>query len=96
MNVDDLWEGEMIDVEVAGQQVVLINLDGEVLAYQNRCPHQGWPLHRGILEDEELTCANHMWVFDVSTGKGINPGNCSLVSYPCKVDENGDILVSVE
>lgn len=94
-HLDDLWEGEMEAVEVEGKPVVLINIDGEVWAYQNRCPHQAWPLDDGDLEDEKLTCANHLWEFDVTTGKGINPANCSLVGYQCKVDEDGAIWVCV-
>lgn len=94
-HLDDLWEGEMEAVEVEGKPVVLINIDGEVWAYQNRCPHQAWPLDDGDLEDEKLTCANHLWEFDVTTGKGINPANCSLVGYQCKVDDDGAIWVCV-
>ncbi|MEN0137030.1 MAG: Rieske 2Fe-2S domain-containing protein [Rhodococcus sp. (in: high G+C Gram-positive bacteria)] len=94
-HLDDLWEGEMEAVEVEGKPVLLINLDGEVLAYQNRCPHQEWPLNDGDLEDKKLTCAQHLWEFDVTTGKGINPSTCSLNGYRCKVEDNGDILVCV-
>jgi toluene monooxygenase system ferredoxin subunit len=97
MHIDELRAGDMKGHEVAGHQVLLINLDGRVLAYQDRCPHQGWPLHRGLLEGEELTCINHLWTFDVPTGQGINnPANCSLVQYPCKVNEDGTVLVSVD
>lgn len=96
-NVDLLCDGEMQGHEVAGHPVLLINLDGEVLAYRDRCPHQGWPLHRGVLEEEALTCANHLWVFNVSTGQGVNtPVDCFMVRYPCTVDEDGTILVSLE
>lgn len=94
-HVDDLWEGEMESVEVEGKPVLLVNLDGTVIAYQNRCPHQDWPLNDGDLEDRKLTCAQHLWEFDVTTGKGINPSTCALVGYQCRVDDNGDILVCV-
>ena len=94
-NIDDIWEGEMEAVEVEGKSVLLINLDGEVVAYQNRCPHQDWPLNDGDLEEKKLTCAQHLWEFDVATGKGINPTNCALVSFQSKVDEDGTISVSL-
>lgn len=95
-HLDDLWEGELEAVEVEGRSVLLINLgDGEVVAYKNRCPHQEWPLSDGDLDERKLTCANHLWEFDVTTGKGINPANCSLVGYQVKVDGSGAILVCV-
>lgn len=93
MNVDDLWEGELESVEVGDTSVLLINLGEQVVAYKNRCPHQAWPLHDGDLEDTTLTCAQHLWEFDVSTGKGVNPSTCALISYPCKVDDDGTVQV---
>lgn len=94
-SLDDLWEGEMTAVEVEGRPVLLINLDGEVLAYENRCPHQVWPLDDGDLEEEKLTCAQHLWEFDVSTGKGINPPTTTLVRFDTRVDDDGNISVRV-
>lgn len=94
-SLDDLWEGEMEAVEVEGQKVLLANVDGEVFAYRNQCPHQEWPLDDGDLEEKKLTCAQHLWEFDVTTGKGVNPANCALVGYQCRVDDDGAISVSL-
>ena len=93
--IDDLWEGDMAGAEVAGQPVLLVNLDGEVRAYRNRCPHQEWALDDGDLDETTLTCVRHLWSFDVSTGCGVNPADTRLVSYPCRVDEDGTIRVDV-
>ncbi len=94
-HLDDLWEGEMTAVEVEGKSVLLVNMDGDVFAYQNRCPHQEWPLEDGDLEGRKLTCAQHLWEFDVCTAKGINPSTSTLVGYECKVDDDGAISVRV-
>ena len=94
-HLDDLWEGEMVGVEAAGTSVLLVNVDGTVYAYRNQCPHQTWPLDDGDLDNKKLTCAQHLWEFDVSTGKGINPSTCSLATYQCKVDDEGAISVCV-
>ncbi len=93
---DDLWEGEMTAVDVQGKKVLLINNDGDVHAYQDRCPHQNWPLHNGDFSNGVLTCVQHLWQFDVTTGKGVNPSTCQLLKYPCKVDGDGHIHVCVE
>ncbi|MFJ2618303.1 Rieske 2Fe-2S domain-containing protein [Glutamicibacter sp. NPDC087344] len=94
-SLDDLWEGEMTAVEVKGKSVLLVNHDGEVLAYKNRCPHQEWALDDGDLDGNKLTCAQHLWEFDVCTAKGINPSTHSLSAYPCQVAEDGTISVDV-
>ncbi|MGH8932145.1 MAG: Rieske 2Fe-2S domain-containing protein [Egibacteraceae bacterium] len=95
LEFDELWEGDLTGVEVGATKVLLVNIDGEVRAYENRCPHQAWPLDQGDLDCGTLTCANHLWEFDALTGKGINPGDCALTSFPCKVDDDGMICVAV-
>ncbi|HWD03485.1 MAG TPA: Rieske 2Fe-2S domain-containing protein [Kribbella sp.] len=95
MQLDELWEGEMAGVEVGGEKVLLMNIDGEVRAYRNRCPHQAWALDEGDFDGETLTCSRHLWVFDARSGAGVNPDNCRLASFPCRVDEDGTIRVDV-
>src|SRR2546423_3105578 len=48
---------------------VLIVADGEdVVALDNRCPHMGFPLHRGSINDGILTCHWHHARFDLRSG----------------------------
>ena len=94
-HLDDLWEGDMIAVDVAGRSVLLVNVDGEVFAYRNRCPHQEWPLVDGDLDGRKLTCAQHLWEMDVCTGKGINPATSTMLPYHVEVDDDGAISVCV-
>jgi nitrite reductase/ring-hydroxylating ferredoxin subunit len=48
---------------------VLVVADGEdVVALDNRCPHMGFPLHRGSIEDGILTCHWHHARFDLRSG----------------------------
>ena len=49
ISLDDLWEGDMIAVTVDGEAVLLVNIDGNVRAYSNRCPHQASALDEGDL-----------------------------------------------
>ncbi len=95
MHTDDLWEGDMAPVDVQGTKVLLVNVDGEVRAYQNRCPHQAWALDEGDFDGATLTCVRHMWQFDAASGQGVNPDDCSLNGYPCEVGEDGMIRVDV-
>ncbi|MGW4524727.1 Rieske 2Fe-2S domain-containing protein [Amycolatopsis sp. NPDC004378] len=95
MQLDELWEGEMAGVEVGGEKVLLMNIDGDVRAYRNRCPHQAWALDEGDFDGETLTCSRHLWVFDARSGTGVNPDNCRLTSFPCRVDDDGTIRVDL-
>lgn len=48
--------------------VVLFFHDGRVFALDNRCPHMGFPLSRGTLQDGVLTCHWHHARFDLASG----------------------------
>jgi toluene monooxygenase system ferredoxin subunit len=86
--LDDLWEGETLDVQVGDQLILLVHLTGgEIRAYQGDCPHQRTALADGHLDGHVLTCAAHLWQFDLSTGQGVNPQGCRLDCYQVKVED---------
>jgi toluene monooxygenase system ferredoxin subunit len=94
-NCDDIWEGEMLDVELGEKEVLLVNCPGGKLrAYQSHCPHQRIPLSQGKFDGKVITCRAHLWQFDAVTGKGINPEKYQLFAYPIKV-ENNQIYISI-
>jgi toluene monooxygenase system ferredoxin subunit len=95
MELDDLWENDMAGVEVGDAKVLLVNVDGEVQAYQNSCPHQATVLDEGEFEDGTITCWRHLWQFDARTGAGVNPADSALTRYPCQIDDAGMICVDV-
>jgi toluene monooxygenase system ferredoxin subunit len=92
---DDVWIGEMLGVVVRDRAVLLVNVEGKLCAYEDRCRHKGVPLSTGRLEGGVLTCSVHGWVYDAHTGSGINPESTKLPSYPVKI-EGSDILVDVD
>ena len=51
-----------------GVAVALFAHDDKVFAVENRCPHMGFPLHRGTVKDGVLTCHWHHARFDLETG----------------------------
>ena len=89
---DDVWEGEMTGVDVGDEKVLLVNIDGDICAYDNRCPHAGTLLSEGKFENNMVICSSHLWEFDAETGKGINPSTCRLRRHPVKV-ENEVVLI---
>jgi toluene monooxygenase system ferredoxin subunit len=93
--LDDIWEGDMLPVDVDGHEVLLIRAEGDrVDAFQGTCPHQDIPLCEGTLKSGVLTCRAHLWTFDVASGQGINPAGSQLARYPVRVDGE-DVCVDV-
>jgi nitrite reductase/ring-hydroxylating ferredoxin subunit len=86
--LDDLWEGEVRGVNLGGVDVVLCNVDGELFAYEDRCPHLANPLSHGVLDHSTLRCAAHEWEFDARTGQGVNPQAARLKPFPVRIDDD--------
>jgi toluene monooxygenase system ferredoxin subunit len=84
--LDLVWRGEKAGVVVGGRPVLLVNVDGVICAYEDRCRHKGVKLSEGRLEGAVLTCAAHGWEYDARTGHGINPASAVLPRYPVKVE----------
>ena len=53
-------------VLLLGQPWVLYRVDGELVAFADRCPHRHSPLSLGQCEEGVLRCAYHGWRFDAS------------------------------
>ena len=84
---DKLQPEHPIAVKLGGKQVALFLHHGQVLACNNRCPHEGYPLVEGALDAEcVLTCHWHNWKFDLKTGVTLYGGD-SLRTYPVKVQD---------
>jgi toluene monooxygenase system ferredoxin subunit len=90
-----LWEGDVLGVDIEGDAVLLVSLaGGELRAYQGGCPHQEQPLAGGEVDGEVLTCAGHLWEFDLRSGRGINPAGCRLAAYEVRRQDDR-LLVGV-
>lgn len=95
--LDDVWEGELLEITLAGEAVLVAHLlGGEVVAYQGICPHQEFSLAEGDFDGDPpvLTCPAHHWQFDLTTGAGVNPTGCSLHKYDVRIEDE-TIMVGV-
>ncbi|MEP7098471.1 MAG: Rieske (2Fe-2S) protein [Dokdonella sp.] len=89
-----LQPGNPVAVKLAGKRVALFMHAGSILACNNRCPHEGYPLIEGALDgDCKLTCHWHNWKFDLRTGVNEYGGD-NLRIYPVKVD-NGAVWLDL-
>ena len=74
--LDDFGPGESRTVYLAGQQVALFNIDGQLYAINNRCTHARGPLSEGTITEEEngcaVTCPWHYAKFSLETGQVVD------------------------
>ncbi len=81
-------------VHVDRHTVCLFAEGDNVHAVDNRCPHMGFPLHRGTVADGILTCHWHHARFDLCTGGTFDQFADDLRRFPVEVDGD-DVLVDV-
>ena len=81
-------------VRVAGHSLALFFHDGNVHAVDNRCPHMGFPLHRGTLQDGILTCHWHHARFDLRSGETFDQFADEARVFPVEV-RDGEVWVDV-
>jgi nitrite reductase/ring-hydroxylating ferredoxin subunit len=65
---------------------------GRVFALDNRCPHMGFPLERGSVEDGILTCHWHHARFDLESGCTFDLWADDIPACPVEV-RDGDVWV---
>jgi nitrite reductase (NADH) small subunit len=86
--------GEVMEAEAAGVAICLANVEGQLSALDNLCPHRGGPLGGGWLEDRAVVCPWHSWAFSVSTGVAEPPEHAKVAVFPVRI-EGRDVLVDL-
>ena len=82
----DLAEGEVLGVLVAGKEIAVYDLDGELFATDDICTHAYARLSDGWLDRGEIECPLHAGRFEVKTGKATAPP-CTddIKTYPVRL-----------
>jgi nitrite reductase/ring-hydroxylating ferredoxin subunit len=85
-SLDELREKGRLVVSLNGHTICLLAEGDAVYAVDNRCPHMGFPLHRGTVSDGILTCHWHHARFDLCTGGTFDQFADELRRFPVEVD----------
>ncbi|MFQ5988805.1 MAG: Rieske (2Fe-2S) protein [Candidatus Methylomirabilales bacterium] len=90
----DIQAAGCLVVHVEGHTLVLIREGEKIYAVDNRCPHMGFPLHRGTVKEGILTCHWHHARFDLASGGTFDPWADDVRSFPVQV-RNGEVWVDL-
>jgi nitrite reductase/ring-hydroxylating ferredoxin subunit len=72
--------------------ILVVHDKGRVFALDNRCPHMGFPLDRGSVEDGTLTCHWHHARFDLASGCTFDLWADDVPTCPAEV-RDGEVWV---
>lgn len=87
--------GAAMEAEARGVAVCLANVEGQLSALDNWCPHRRGPLGQGWVEGRAVVCPWHSWAFDAETGLADPPEKARVAVFPVKV-EGDDVLIELE
>jgi nitrite reductase/ring-hydroxylating ferredoxin subunit len=93
-SLDEVRTKGRLVVHVERHTLCLFAEGDEVYAVDNRCPHMGFPLHRGSIADGILTCHWHHARFDLCTGGTFDQWADDLRRFPVEL-RGDDVLVDL-
>ena len=84
----ELQEQGVVTATGQGHTIAVFWHNERAYAVDNRCPHMGFPLARGICEDGVLTCYWHYARFDLDSGGAFDIWAGDVRTYPVTVRDN--------
>src|SRR5712691_9695399 len=91
-SLEELKAKGRLVVHGAHRPILVICDRGRVFALDNRCPHMGFPLERGSVEDGILTCHWHHARFDLESGCTFDLWADDVPIFPVEL-RNGEVWV---
>ncbi len=93
-NQSDLETKAYLVTKVQGKTIALFHHQDKIYAIDNRCPHMGFPLHRGSVDNCILTCHWHHARFDLNTGGTFDLWADDVRSFPVEI-RDGEIWIDL-
>jgi nitrite reductase/ring-hydroxylating ferredoxin subunit len=90
--IDELKAKGQVVVRGNHPPILVICDGGRIFALDNRCPHMGFPLERGTVEDGILTCHWHHARFDLESGCSFDLWADDVPTCPIQM-RNGQVWV---
>jgi nitrite reductase/ring-hydroxylating ferredoxin subunit len=98
---DFVYAGRLAELAAKGRLIVhgrhrpilLVYAGGRVFALDNRCPHMGFPLDRGSVEDGILTCHWHHARFELASGCTFDLWADDVPTCPVEIRAGDEIWV---
>lgn len=87
--VSEIPPGKAKAVDLEKFKVAVFNLDGEFYAVRDACPHAEYPLSKGVVRGEVVSCSSHNWQFHLKSGQCLR-GDPEIKIRTFEVEVRGD------
>ena len=82
----EVLDGGRLFIEIDGEPIVIINLQGKYYAIADVCSHDDGPVGEGLIEGYEIICPRHGARFDIRNGKALAlPAFVDIPAYHVRV-----------
>ena len=72
--------------------IAIIRYNGEIYAFDNRCPHRGGALYKGITKKGYISCPLHNWEFNLDSGFCLENNNIKINIFKVEESKNNIII----
>lgn len=95
-SASELADDKLHHFNVAGQDLCVARVGGEVFAIDNTCPHADVALSDGELDGSVVECFLHGARFDLRTGAVLSPpATQPVATFQTRIEGN-DVLIEIE
>lgn len=92
--IEQVPDKRAVRVELDDKQFCLARSGERFFAFEDKCPHQGVPLNKGKIEEENFVCPWHRYAFNLKNGREKNNMCDVLSTYQVKI-ENNKVLIGI-
>ena len=90
---DDLRDGKMVRLDYPPNDVLVAEVDGTLVAIEDACNHAGASLCDGPREGDCVSCPLHGYIFELGTGKLVEPEGLCEDQRAFRVTVEGPLAV---
>lgn len=101
MATEKLLVGTISEIDARGSrkirfkesEIAIFRLsDGNLLAVENKCPHNGGQLSEGMVCGTAVHCPLHDWKIDLRSGRVQEPDEGCVPTYPVELDQKSGFV----
>lgn len=93
--IGEIEEDDAKQVKIGDRCIAIFNVGGQHYATGDICTHAHAFLSKGYIENGKVECPLHQGVFDIRTGKALNPPvTKDIETFPTKIEGNR-VLVAI-
>ncbi len=86
---DELLPGESRVAWDGDTPILVVNVDGEIYALEDRCSHEDFELSAGPIDGDQIECTLHGARFNLRTGAALcAPAYAPVPTFPVKLQDD--------